>query len=212
MDRIIAPSRFLADVAGRNGIPGVQVLPHGVGPCLPRDQPSRGPFVFLGSILPHKGPHLVVEAYKRAFPGQRGRGSNHDQPGLEIYGPNTGDPAYSSSLAWPLEGPVLPREVPGILRRARALVMGSTWPENAPLVVLEARACGCPVIAPATGGIPELLEHGRDGYLYRVGDIDDLAHSMLKTMLGPGTEVSPPPSLEQHVDGLLAVYNELLGQ
>jgi glycosyltransferase involved in cell wall biosynthesis len=40
-------------------------------------------------------------------------------------------------------------------------------------VVLEAMACGCPVVAPNAGGIPNLLSHGTSGFLYRPRDLDD---------------------------------------
>jgi glycosyltransferase involved in cell wall biosynthesis len=40
-------------------------------------------------------------------------------------------------------------------------------------VVLEAMACGCPVIAPHAGGIPSLLAHGQTGFLYRPRDVQD---------------------------------------
>jgi glycosyltransferase involved in cell wall biosynthesis len=40
-------------------------------------------------------------------------------------------------------------------------------------VVLEAMACGCAVVAPAAGGIPSLLTHGQDGFLFRPRDLQD---------------------------------------
>src|SRR5262249_39687754 len=40
-------------------------------------------------------------------------------------------------------------------------------------VVLEAMACGCPVVAPEAGGIPSLLAHGQTGFLYRPRDLRD---------------------------------------
>jgi len=40
-------------------------------------------------------------------------------------------------------------------------------------VVLEAMACGCPVIVPRAGGIPSLLSHGSGGFLYTPGDVSD---------------------------------------
>jgi len=46
--------------------------------------------------------------------------------------------------------------------------------DNCPLVVLEAQACGLPVISFDTGGIPELINHGVDGYIAKYKDAEDL--------------------------------------
>jgi glycosyltransferase involved in cell wall biosynthesis len=43
-------------------------------------------------------------------------------------------------------------------------------------VVLEAMACGCPVVAPRAGGIPNLVAHGTTGFLFRPGNVDDVVH------------------------------------
>jgi glycosyltransferase involved in cell wall biosynthesis len=83
--------------------------------------------------------------------------------------------------------------------------MGSRWPENAPLVLLEARAAGCPVVAPAIGGIPELVEDGVDGWLYRPGDAADLARA-LRAAATQAPRPRPPRTLATQVDDTLAVY------
>lgn len=44
-------------------------------------------------------------------------------------------------------------------------------------VVLEAMACGCPVVAPKAGGIPSLVEHGSTGMLYEPRDLSDAVHA-----------------------------------
>jgi glycosyltransferase involved in cell wall biosynthesis len=48
---------------------------------------------------------------------------------------------------------------------ARALLTPIDWPEPFGLVIIEAMACGTPVIAYAHGSVPELVEHGRTGFI-----------------------------------------------
>ncbi len=50
--------------------------------------------------------------------------------------------------------------------------------DNQPNTALEAMACGTPVVGFATGGIPELVEHGRTGLLAAPGDVSDLARAI----------------------------------
>lgn len=205
LDARIAPSAFLAREAERHGLDPVLVVPSG----LDQGPPHRGggPLVHLGSVLPHKGVHLVVQAYRQAF-GEPGAG-----PGLAIHGAIGGAPAYARSLDWSLAGTCPADAVPGLLQDATALVMGSTWPENAPLVILEARAAGCPVVAPRIGGIPELVEHGRDGLLYPPGDVEALGRCLVQiASAAPGAwAVQPPPSLDDHVAQVEAIYHRILG-
>jgi glycosyltransferase involved in cell wall biosynthesis len=189
----IAPSRFLAAQAEAAGLGRVQVVPHGVpAAALPRT--GGGPLLFLGSVAPHKGPDLVLAAWRAAFPT--------GDPGLRICGPVL-DPELIRDH--PLEGPLDRAGVAAALADARALVMGSRWPENAPLVLLEARAAGCPVVAPAIGGIPELVEDGVDGWLYRPGDAADLARA-LRAAATQAPRPRPPRTLATQVDDTLAVY------
>ncbi len=209
---ILSPSRWLAGEAVRNGLPAPRVLPHGVappsGPATSNGVPARrrrdaaatGPFVFLGTLAPHKGPHLVWEAWRRA----------RLRTPLRIIGPDGPDSAYTATF--PHEGPVDASAVPALLAGARALVLGSVWPENAPLVVLEARAVGCPVIAPATGGLPELVEPGVDGWLYPPGDTDALAACLRAAEQAGPLPVRPPPTLDAHLDQLGTIYAEILAR
>jgi glycosyltransferase involved in cell wall biosynthesis len=64
------------------------------------------------------------------------------------------------------------------MKGASFLVFPSQWYENLPLAIIEAYACGLPVIASRLGAMQELVEHGRTGLLFRAGDVDDLARTM----------------------------------
>ncbi len=203
LDLRMAPSAYLAREAERRGLGPVRVVPAGV----PRGEPHTGggAFVYLGSILPHKGVHLVVGGYRRAH-------GEEDGPGLLVHGSPDGDPAYARSLGWPVAGRIEPSEVPALLQRSAALVMGSTWPENAPTVILEARAAGCPVIAPRIGGIPELVEEGRDGLLYQPGSESDLARCVARVSSAPLGTFRPeaPPSPREHAERVVEIYREAM--
>jgi len=63
------------------------------------------------------------------------------------------------------------------MRTARGIVLGSRM-DTSPNVITEAHAAGLPVIATRAGGIPDLVEHGKDGFLAAVEDAEDLAGKM----------------------------------
>ncbi|HYR84665.1 MAG TPA: N-acetyl-alpha-D-glucosaminyl L-malate synthase BshA [Terriglobia bacterium] len=57
--------------------------------------------------------------------------------------------------------------------------------ESFGLVALEAMACEVPVIATQVGGIPEVVNHGMDGFLYGVGDVSSMAEGCLAILNDP---------------------------
>ncbi|HET9461553.1 MAG TPA: glycosyltransferase, partial [Gaiellaceae bacterium] len=50
--------------------------------------------------------------------------------------------------------------------------------EGAPVCLMEAAACGVPAVAPAVGGVAELIEHGSTGFVTRPGDPEGLAEAL----------------------------------
>lgn len=197
--RRLAPSAWLAGRARAQGLGAVEVLRNGVPPAT-RPRTGGGPLLFLGTIAAHKGPDLVKDAVALAFPS--------GGPGLRLHGP-AADPALAAAVG--AEPPLGRAAVAAALADATALVLGSRWAENAPLVVLEARAAGCPVVAPRIGGLPELVEEGVDGYLYAVGDRADLARALRRVTAGPPLRPRPPPSDADMIDALERIYTDMRG-
>jgi GT2 family glycosyltransferase/glycosyltransferase involved in cell wall biosynthesis len=142
---------------------------------------------FLGSLMVSKGAHVLLEAIEKLPPGS---------VSLDLFGAPTsyhGDDGYRGRLQ-PLlnqpnvhaHGPIAHEEVPAALAGVDVLVVPSIWPENSPLVIHEAFLAGVPVIASRIGGIPELVEDGKNGLLFNPGDVDDL-RTVLKDLLAEPT-------------------------
>ncbi len=105
---------------------------------------------------------------------------------------------------------------------ARFVVLPSECYENCPMVVLEALASGKPVVASRIGGIPELVNHGEDGYLFEPGNAHELASYMRKLIDDPGlaaemgkrgrAKVEERFSLEAYMKSLLEIYERVLNK
>ena len=54
--------------------------------------------------------------------------------------------------------------------------------DNFPNTVLESIACGIPVTAFAIGGMPDMVEHEKNGYLAAKGDVDDMIHGIQRCL------------------------------
>jgi glycosyltransferase involved in cell wall biosynthesis len=67
------------------------------------------------------------------------------------------------------------------VRRCKCAVLPSEWYENGPYSAMEAMALGKPLIVSDKGGLPELVEDGVNGYVYR-GGVDELAKNIEKMM------------------------------
>ena len=75
-------------------------------------------------------------------------------------------------------------DVPDLLDTGDAFVLSSRW-EGSPNVVLEALAAGLPVAATDVGGVRELVEDGRSGFLVQPGDARALVSAMDRMMTRP---------------------------
>ena len=80
--------------------------------------------------------------------------------------------------------------VAGEARMAKVLscldaLLYPTHADNCPLIILEAMACGVPVVGYATGGVPELVRSGIDGLLRPTGDVAGVAADLRELLAVP---------------------------
>ncbi|MFQ5664825.1 MAG: glycosyltransferase [Candidatus Binatia bacterium] len=107
----------------------------------------------------------------------------------------------------------IPNPLP-YMARAAVFVLSSAW-EGLPAVLIEAMACGCPVVSTdCPGGSAEILERGRYGPLVPVGDAPALAHAILSQLdATPDRErlraraamFSAPAAADRYLEVLLGV-------
>ena len=191
---VVSPSTWLADRC--EAVSGVRpvVVRHGVSNAWLNPQPvARHGILFVGTVAAHKGPDRVVAAWRKVCPT--------GAPPLTMHGPMQ-DADLLLGHRW--AGPLDHAGVRDALDRAQVLVVPSQWPENAPLIVIEARARGCPVIATDLGGTSEILVHGRDGHLVPPGDDAALCTALASALAEPATP-APPPAWSKQSQELLAL-------
>jgi glycosyltransferase involved in cell wall biosynthesis len=68
-------------------------------------------------------------------------------------------------------------DIPDVLGAMDAFALSSDYEGN-PLSVMEAMACGLPIVSTTAGGVPTLLESGKEGLMVQTGDVQGLSHSM----------------------------------
>ncbi len=217
IDLFVAPSRYLRDEFIRFGFDPRQVIYSDYGFVTsgyqPRDTlPEFGRrFMFVGSLVKHKGPHVLLEAF-RALPADAT---------LDVCGSFDYAPSYSAELREQCEHPgvrflqQVPNErIPELLAETDCLVVPSIWTENSPLTIHEAFLSGVPVIASRLGGHVDLLADG-GGLLYDGDDPEDLARQLLRVYREPGLlrqlaqEIPEVKPIDRHTDELVGLYRSL---
>lgn len=130
--------------------------------------------VVLARICPEKQVHAAIDAAARAgvrcvVAGQIHRFEAHERYFDEQIGPRIG-----ATCEW--RGPVGVAEKVALLQSARCLLIASLAPETSSLVAMEALACGTPVIAWRSGALPEIVSHGRTGFV--VDSVEEMASAI----------------------------------
>jgi glycosyltransferase involved in cell wall biosynthesis len=178
VDAYIALTDFSAAKFIQAGLPAAKIH---LRPNFLPDDPgvgavNRDAALFIGRDSPEKGLNILLQAWTQVKTksrlvvlGPAARVDGHDPNGIEWRGHQPNEVVLAA------------------LKQAKFLVFPSLWYENFPRVILEAMACGTPVIASRLGSMPEIIKDNVTGLLFEPGNSTDLADKM-NWLMTHGTE------------------------
>lgn len=160
---ILAVSRAQARAASH--IASVQVIHHGLDASrYPFAMESGGYCLFLGRFNPDKGAHRAIAAATSAGLPLLLAGKAREPHEIEYLERHV-KPLLNDDVRY--LGEVGHAEKLELLAGARCLLFPIRWPEPFGIVMIEAMACGTPVLAYPEGAVPEVVEDGVTGFLCR---------------------------------------------
>jgi len=174
----------------------------------PCDRDPGEALLFLGRMSPDKGAHRAIRiarqvgrplniAAKCREPGEIAYFEEHVEPHLDDTIVYVGEVDHEAKCA--------------LLAEAHALVVPIEWEEPFGLVMIEALACGTPVIAMRRGSVPEILHHERTAFI--ADDLDGMIAAVERAV-----ELDPLVlrgsaenrfSVERMVEGYIAAYESM---
>lgn len=182
-------SRFIA-----GGLPADKIVtkPNFVDLPPPGDQ-ARSGFLFVGRLSLEKGIRVLVDAAQQA------------QLAEPIWVAGSGPESALLEGANGIQGlgAQTPDEVYARMRQTRALVLPSIWYENFPRTLVEAFACGLPVIASRLGAMAALIDDGKTGLLFEPGNSDDLTSKLRWLLEHPMETAAMGRHARQHYESAL---------
>jgi glycosyltransferase involved in cell wall biosynthesis len=193
--KVIALNRFEADQYRRMGVPEekIAIIPNGIDLSEYANLPPKGAFkrkfgipeekkiiLYLGRIHKIKGIDFLIKAYAHLI-----NDMHYKDVLLVIAGPDDGYLKEAKSLTSALgiskhvlfTGPLYGQDKLEAYVDSDVVVLPSRY-ETFPMSVLEAYACGKPVIASKVGGLEDLIINGETGLLFEAGNIKRLTRSI----------------------------------
>ena len=223
VDALISPSQYLADIYTRAGFGyhKMNVLWNGINvetfeklEKLPSDKLR---IFFVGYFGKHKGVDLLIKAVSLL--------EKCEQIEINLVGAGEEQEHYKELAAevgvlkqlrfW---GKLANHDIENAYAEADIYCLPSRWPENQPVSITEAMACGIPVIASALGGNRKLVQDGVNGFLFEKESAEDLAAAIQKflddrtllTKMGEaGKEIIHSNDYHCQVKKLKAIYDTI---
>lgn len=207
---VIAISESQARAA--KGVRLAGIIHHGVDPCdFPSGDGDGGYALFLGRMSPDKGVHRAIEAARVSGTPLLIAAKCREQSEVDYY-----EGVIKPMLGGNIEylGEVGRHEKIDLLAGAQCLLNPIAWAEPFGMVMLEALACGTPVIASNLGAVSEIVDHGITGFVAdtqaeladALGKVATLDRSQCRKV------VQSRFSGQQMVDKHLYVYSKVIGE
>lgn len=140
------------------------------------EEGTRGKyFLYFGRLSREKGIHTLIKAFSNANVEEKlyivGSGPEEERIRMTVKELGMEDKIL-------LLGFKRGSELQEIVANALCVCLPSEWYENGPYSILEAQALGRPAIVSDHGGLPELVEDGRTGFISEAGNVADLTEKI----------------------------------
>jgi glycosyltransferase involved in cell wall biosynthesis len=189
--------------------PKMRTIHHGIDLGLYRFIERKQQYLsFIGRIAPLKGTHLAIEVAKRA--GIPLKIAGDIQPANREYFENKIRPHIDGKLVEYI-GLADLKAKNELLGNSMAMLFPIQWNEPFGLVMVEAMACGTPVLAMPGGSVPEVVRDGVSGYICR--SVRDMTKWVREIKILPSTVrsyVEEHFSVERMVTKYVALYEQIL--
>jgi len=210
--RYIALNRFCRDKFIEGGLPAerISIKPNFVAVTVAAyDEAPRNGALFVGRLSHEKGIKVLLEAL-RLLPNRH----------IAVIGVGPMQAEVDAHDQVRSLGARTHPEVLSAMRRAAYLVLPSVWHEVMPLSLVEAFACGLPVIGSRSGALRELIDEGLTGLLCEPGDARDLAEKIAWAEAHPAAlremgrnaraDYLDKYTPERNFEQLMAIYRDVL--
>jgi glycosyltransferase involved in cell wall biosynthesis len=190
----------------------VQTIHHGINISQYQFSEKKKPYLsFLGRIVPVKGLHLAIEVAKKT--GIPLKIAGEVQPMFRDYFEQKIKPHVDGRFI-EFVGEADFKTKNELLSNSVALLFPIEWDEPFGLIMIEAMACGTPVLALSPGSVPEVVQDGVSGYICssidqmaeRVGQLDKLNPSAIRQY------ALDHFSVEKMANAYAALYAKLAGE
>jgi glycosyltransferase involved in cell wall biosynthesis len=192
VDGFLSVSEYYAEFMPRYlGIPAekIRVVPLGINPqgFDLRDPNRKGPFTvgFLGRVAPEKGLHVLAEAYwmlRKEVPEARLEVAGYMAPDCKPYLAEVEKNLKGVGLGneFRYHGVIDRADKIAFLRKLDVMSLPATYDEPKGVSLLEAMACGVPLVQPRRGAFTEIVQSTGGGILVEPDNPADLANGLLK--------------------------------